>query len=290
MCEINVWKSRIILFWTSNFCITVSWRLCKIVSLVRLMQLFREHQWWVNNYGWINILQIHSWSFWVTNTPIEVHFLKSDPWTYEYFKSSIYSFCYFQVFLWLKQWDFSVFGSELKTTTDDVLSALKRHTTVSQQKKVSNRNSSGWNKDFKSNSGTFKEHNHFDKENYNSHGDQQLHNKSKETGPPEQKVTFGTSLILFLDLMKIFPLRWIVFLSPTLLIMLVFCFKRHLWCMLSPFKFHRAGRHVMFNILITSICYRLMPVMTGLPQPLKPRFLTWFRWTLSLLIQGQSVW
>lgn len=43
-------------------------------------------------------------------------------------------------------------------------------------------------------------------------------------------------------------------------------------------------------VIISSIACRLMPVMTGHPQRLKPKFLTWFRWTLSFLIQGQSVW
>ncbi|KAI3511528.1 hypothetical protein L1887_18682 [Cichorium endivia] len=82
-----------------------------------------------------------------------------------------------EVLLWLKQWDSSVFGSELKSTTDDVLSALKRHSTVSQHKKVTSKNSFGWNKESASNSETFGEHN------------QEHHNKkSKDPGPPEQKI------------------------------------------------------------------------------------------------------
>lgn len=109
--------------------------------------------------------------------------------------------------MWLKQWDSSVFGSELKSTTDDVLSALKRHTSVSQHKKISTKNSFGGNKGFISNNGKFGEYkkfgeyNRFDEDKYDSHGVHELHNKnSKDSGPPEQKVTFRTFLILFLEL------------------------------------------------------------------------------------------
>ncbi|XP_023767316.1 uncharacterized protein LOC111915909 [Lactuca sativa] len=88
-----------------------------------------------------------------------------------------------EVLLWLKQWDTSVFGSELKSTTDDVLSALKRHSTVSQHKKVSSKNLNGWNKDSTSNNETFRE------DKYDHHGMQELHNKKiKDSGPPEQKI------------------------------------------------------------------------------------------------------
>ncbi|KAL4561136.1 hypothetical protein LXL04_033298 [Taraxacum kok-saghyz] len=87
-----------------------------------------------------------------------------------------------EVLLWLKQWDSSVFGSELKSTTDDVLSALKRHSTVSQHKKVTSRSSFGWNKDSVYNNNTFKE------EKSDSHSIQEHFNKIRESGPPEQKI------------------------------------------------------------------------------------------------------
>lgn len=93
--------------------------------------------------------------------------------------------------MWLKQWDSSVYGTEVKSTTDDVLSALKRHSSVSQNKRVFSKNSFGRNKEFVNNSKTFGEHNHFHKEKYDSHTIQELHNKkTKDPGPPEQKVTF----------------------------------------------------------------------------------------------------
>ena len=37
--------------------------------------------------------------------------------------------------LWLKQWDSCVFGSHIRTTSDDVLSALRRHCSVVQHQK-----------------------------------------------------------------------------------------------------------------------------------------------------------
>lgn len=47
--------------------------------------------------------------------------------------------CLAQVLLWLKQWDSSVFGSHIRATGDDVLSALRRHSSTIQ-KNASNRN------------------------------------------------------------------------------------------------------------------------------------------------------
>ncbi|XP_073010337.1 uncharacterized protein [Typha latifolia] len=43
-----------------------------------------------------------------------------------------------EVLLWLKQWDSSVFGSQVRATTDDVLSSLRRHSSVVQHQKFSN--------------------------------------------------------------------------------------------------------------------------------------------------------
>ncbi|KAJ7979669.1 chromosome transmission fidelity protein 18-like [Quillaja saponaria] len=40
-----------------------------------------------------------------------------------------------EVLLWLKQWDSCVFGSEIRSTSDEVLSALKRHSSVAQRQK-----------------------------------------------------------------------------------------------------------------------------------------------------------
>ncbi|CAF2105319.1 unnamed protein product [Brassica oleracea] len=65
-----------------------------------------------------------------------------------------------EVLLWLKQWDASVFGSEIRSTTDEVLSALKRHSTPNSD--VSNSNTTD-NHDMRN-------------------------KKSKLIGPPEQKI------------------------------------------------------------------------------------------------------
>ncbi|CAL5206759.1 unnamed protein product [Lathyrus oleraceus] len=40
-----------------------------------------------------------------------------------------------EVLLWLKQWDSTVFGSEIRSTSEDVLSALKRHSSISHSQK-----------------------------------------------------------------------------------------------------------------------------------------------------------
>ncbi|KAF2591607.1 hypothetical protein F2Q70_00037978 [Brassica cretica] len=65
-----------------------------------------------------------------------------------------------EVLLWLKQWDASVFGSEIRSTTDEVLSALKRHSTPNSD--VSNSNTTD-NHDMRN-------------------------KKSKLIAPPEQKI------------------------------------------------------------------------------------------------------
>ena len=47
--------------------------------------------------------------------------------------------CLVQVLLWLKQWDSCVFGSHIRATCDDVLSALRRHSSTIQ-KNANNKN------------------------------------------------------------------------------------------------------------------------------------------------------
>jgi chromosome transmission fidelity protein 18 len=44
--------------------------------------------------------------------------------------------CLGQVLLWLKQWDSCVFGSHIRATCDDVLSALRRHTSTIQKNAI----------------------------------------------------------------------------------------------------------------------------------------------------------
>ena len=96
--------------------------------------------------------------------------------------------CSLQVLLWLKQWDASVFGSEIRSTTDEVLSALKRHSTPSHRQKSDSaftrkKQFNRWGKDgssFPKNS---------DVSDSNATDNHDLRNKkSKLIGPPEQKV------------------------------------------------------------------------------------------------------
>ncbi|KAM7462045.1 hypothetical protein LguiA_030166 [Lonicera macranthoides] len=94
-----------------------------------------------------------------------------------------------EVLLWLKQWDSCVFGSEIKSTTDDVLSSLKRHTSVAQHQKVSNRGYFGKNRESRFGEEKFKSHNNLDQGNNDSKNIQELWNKKhKVSGPPEQKI------------------------------------------------------------------------------------------------------
>ncbi|KAL1188776.1 Replication factor C subunit 1 [Cardamine amara subsp. amara] len=93
-----------------------------------------------------------------------------------------------EVLLWLKQWDASVFGSEIKSTTEEVLSALKRHSTTSHHQKSDSaftrkKQFNRWNKE---SSGYPK---NSDVSNSNITDKIDLWNKkSKLTGPPEQKI------------------------------------------------------------------------------------------------------
>ncbi|KAF8015991.1 hypothetical protein BT93_H1517 [Corymbia citriodora subsp. variegata] len=94
-----------------------------------------------------------------------------------------------EVLLWLKQWDSCVFGSEIRSTTDEVLLALRRHSTHSQQRKYSGLNtlkSSRWQRWTKES---------FEDPHKSGHNDAELKGtpdtcsrSSRLTGLPEQKV------------------------------------------------------------------------------------------------------
>ncbi|XP_023632922.1 chromosome transmission fidelity protein 18 homolog [Capsella rubella] len=93
-----------------------------------------------------------------------------------------------EVLLWLKQWDASVFGSEIRSTTEEVLSALKRHSTPSHHKKSDSsftrkKQFNRWSKE------SYGHSKNADVSNSNTTDDIDLWNKkSKLTGPPEQKI------------------------------------------------------------------------------------------------------
>ncbi|CAN8295694.1 unnamed protein product [Cochlearia groenlandica] len=93
-----------------------------------------------------------------------------------------------EVLLWLKQWDASVFGSEIRSTTDEVLSALKRHSTTSHHQKsdsaFTRKNKfNRWNKE----SNTYPKNSDLSSSNTTDDHDS-WNKKPKLTGPPEQKI------------------------------------------------------------------------------------------------------
>ena len=98
--------------------------------------------------------------------------------------------------MWLKQWDSGVFGSEVRNTSSEVLSALRRHSSIGQQQKFSSsnfhrrNNGPRWNKEYFRNSNDFdRKSKDFDRKDGDSKGVQDLWNKkSRSIGPPEQKV------------------------------------------------------------------------------------------------------
>ncbi|CAN1146914.1 Chromosome transmission fidelity protein 18 homolog [Linum perenne] len=95
-----------------------------------------------------------------------------------------------EVLLWLKQWDSSVFGSEIISTSDEVLSALRRHSTVSQHQKVSDTAFTRKTRGYKWANGNGRRYDRSsDFENDNSKQPQDVVNKkTRPSGPPEQKV------------------------------------------------------------------------------------------------------
>ncbi|KAG8636856.1 hypothetical protein MANES_15G051466v8 [Manihot esculenta] len=94
-----------------------------------------------------------------------------------------------EVLLWLKQWDSRVFGSEIRSTSDDILSALRRHSSVTQQKKYSDSTFPRRSKDIRWTNENFRNSNNWNDENSNVKGIQDSWNKiSRLTGPPEQKI------------------------------------------------------------------------------------------------------
>ncbi|KAL0366754.1 UNVERIFIED_CONTAM: Chromosome transmission fidelity protein 18 [Sesamum radiatum] len=94
-----------------------------------------------------------------------------------------------EVLLWLKQWDSCVFGSEIMSTTDDVLSALRRHSSGSQHSKQFSKSYFGNNKETRLSRNTLGARNDLNKENSISHGIQDMReNRHKGLSPPEQKI------------------------------------------------------------------------------------------------------
>ncbi|XP_022873714.1 chromosome transmission fidelity protein 18 homolog [Olea europaea var. sylvestris] len=94
-----------------------------------------------------------------------------------------------EVLLWLKQWDSSVFGSEVKSTGNEVLSALRRHSSGAQHLKRSTKSSFASNREPRFIRENVRAHNKMDEEKNESSGFHEAWDKKrKQFGPPEQKI------------------------------------------------------------------------------------------------------
>ncbi|KAJ1432394.1 P-loop containing nucleoside triphosphate hydrolase [Sesbania bispinosa] len=101
-----------------------------------------------------------------------------------------------EVLLWLKQWDSTVFGSEIRSTSEDVLSALKRHSSIAQNQKPLDSKFPRTNKGSKWSSRRYMDSRSKD-ESGNSKSIQDIWNtKSRNIGPPEQKPAGLTQMCL----------------------------------------------------------------------------------------------
>ncbi|WVY98392.1 hypothetical protein V8G54_030543 [Vigna mungo] len=93
-----------------------------------------------------------------------------------------------EVLLWLKQWDSVVFGSEIRSTSDDVLSALKRHSSIVHHQKPLNSKFPRKNGGSKwSNGGGYVNSVSMDDSGSSKSIQDAWSTKSRNIGPPEQK-------------------------------------------------------------------------------------------------------
>ncbi|RZB42836.1 chromosome transmission fidelity protein 18 homolog isoform X1 [Glycine soja] len=94
-----------------------------------------------------------------------------------------------EVLLWLKQWDSIVFGSEIRSTSDDVLSSLKRHSSIVHNQKPLNSKFPRMNGGPKWSNGRRYINARSMDESGSSKSIQDVWNaKSRNIGPPEQKI------------------------------------------------------------------------------------------------------
>ncbi|XP_017415726.1 uncharacterized protein LOC108326633 isoform X1 [Vigna angularis] len=94
-----------------------------------------------------------------------------------------------EVLLWLKQWDSVVFGSEIRSTSDDVLSALKRHSSIVHNQKPLNSKFPRKNGGSKwSNGGRYVNSVSMDDSGSSKSTQDAWSTKSRNIGPPEQKI------------------------------------------------------------------------------------------------------
>uniref|UniRef100_A0A7N0VLK2 AAA+ ATPase domain-containing protein n=1 Tax=Kalanchoe fedtschenkoi TaxID=63787 RepID=A0A7N0VLK2_KALFE len=93
-----------------------------------------------------------------------------------------------EVLLWLKQWDSCVFGSEIRSTNEEVFSALRRHSSIRHHHRISDR--SFLRKNGRPGFGRENLSPQFRNQENNIPAEvqHQMNKKSKPTGPPEQKI------------------------------------------------------------------------------------------------------
>ncbi|KAF9611201.1 hypothetical protein IFM89_027515 [Coptis chinensis] len=125
-----------------------------------------------------------------------------------------------EVLLWLKQWDSGVFGSDIRSTKDDVLSSLRRHSTVTHHKKLSDTSFNSKNRRFPY---PYKASvsNNLAQESSNFESNHGIWKKTlKGAGPPDHKDLLGRAgyLDLVLKIIQVMPVQaqtqvWVPLLS-----------------------------------------------------------------------------
>lgn len=176
------------------------------------MQCSLKNQWCMSDFGWTNMLQVLLQSFSVTNKQIARHVFyvitSMSIWIivsllqksirnlialnifFFGFKLYLYKWSRMQVLLWLKQWDSCVFGSEIRTTSDEVLSSLRRHSSMAQHHKLSSLSSTRKNKFPGWKAGNFRDSTFSDNQKVTTEGIQdKWSKKSRLPSPPEHKVS-----------------------------------------------------------------------------------------------------
>lgn len=93
-----------------------------------------------------------------------------------------------QVLLWLKLWDSTVYGSEIRNTSDEVLSALKQHSSVTQNHKPLDSKFPRKNRESKWSSRSYANSTSTDECDNSKTIQDAWNSKSRTIGPPEQKV------------------------------------------------------------------------------------------------------
>ncbi|KAI3915604.1 hypothetical protein MKX01_015429, partial [Papaver californicum] len=93
-----------------------------------------------------------------------------------------------EVLLWLKQWDSCVFGSAIRSTTDDVLTSLRRHSSPAHHQKLSVINPNGKNRAPSTNKSYKRPDSSYGEEQNIKNIQESWNNRSTVTSPLDHKV------------------------------------------------------------------------------------------------------